>query len=44
MKNFVLFTALLAPAVAMAEVCDMTEFKKIDQRYVTTAPACLHRK
>lgn len=41
MKNFVLFTALLAPAAAMAEVCDMTEFKKIDQRYVTTAPACI---
>ena len=44
MKNLVLFTALLAPAAAMAEVCDMTEFKKIDQHYIAAAPACIASK
>ena len=41
MKNLVLFTALLAPAAAIAEVCDMTEFKKIDQHYIAAAPDCI---
>jgi len=41
MKRFLLSLVLLAPGAVLAEPCDMTPFKEIDQRYVAAAPACI---
>lgn len=41
MKNLPLLVALLFPGAAFAAACDMSEFRDIDQQYISSAPACI---
>lgn len=41
MNRSLLFTAVLVPNVTMAAVCDMSDFKRIDQNLIDSAPSCI---
>jgi hypothetical protein len=41
MRKIILIFLLVYPAAAMAEPCDMTIFRDIDQRFIAAAPSCI---